>query len=179
MNKFAQTALEKVQIDFGIVFLNHGEVGVVKLGPTRGGATFEVIQTYRDIEFDGRRGKTKGMQILDEQNAVLKFALMDLSKANLLLGLQNLKDTAGVLTSEEIGLVDAAKYAKNITMFAKLKDGKFKKITLYNAMNEANFVLATEQKNEGAVPFEVFAHWDPITGGDAALFKIEDANTIA
>lgn len=178
MGKYAETALESVQIDFGLVYLNYGETGSTRLGPTRGGATFEVTQTFRDIEFDGRKGKTKGMQVLDEQNAVLKFSLMDLSKANLLLGMQNLKDTTGVLTSEEIGLIDNAKYAKNITMFAKLKSGDYKKITLFNAMNEANFVLSTEQKNEGAVAFEVYAHWDPVTGGDAALFKIEEVASI-
>jgi hypothetical protein len=119
------------------------------------------------------------MQVLDEVNAVLKFSLMDLSKANLLMALPMVKDTAGALTAEDIGMIDKTKYAKNITMFALMSGGKYKKITLYNALNESNFSLATAPKADGAIELEVHAHWDPITGGDVALYKIEEVTTIA
>jgi len=62
-------------------------------------------------------------------------------------------------------------------MFAKVVGGGYKKITLYNAMSESEFSLTAAPKNEGEMPLEVYAHWDPMDD-DAVLYDIEDIDDI-
>ena len=54
--------VNKIQIDEGVVVINYGESDEKVLGPTRGGAEFTVTPSIRDIEFDGRKGKTCGVR---------------------------------------------------------------------------------------------------------------------
>ena len=54
-----QNDINKIQIDEGIVVLDYGESSEKVLAPTRGGAEFTATPSIRDIEFDGRKGKTK------------------------------------------------------------------------------------------------------------------------
>ena len=59
--------IESIQIDEGVIFLNYGETDERLLAPTRGGGEFAATVTVRDIEFDGRHGKTTGTQVIEEQ----------------------------------------------------------------------------------------------------------------
>jgi len=62
-------------------------------------------------------------------------------------------------------------------MFAKLMNGQYKKITLYNAMSESEFTLAAKPKGEAEIKLEISAHWDAFD--DAMdLFKVEDIANI-
>lgn len=79
--------IENIVIDMGVVYVNYGELGEKILAPVRGGNQFLVERTIRDIEFDGRKGKTKGMRRIIEENAKLVVNLMDLSMDNLKLAL--------------------------------------------------------------------------------------------
>ena len=60
-----------------------------------------------------------------------------------------------------VGILPGEAYLKNVTMFAKVVGGDYKKITLDNALIEADFTLTAAPKGEGEMPLEVFAHWDP------------------
>ena len=86
---------------------------------------------------------------------------------------------AGILTCENgaVGIVPDAAYLTNVTMFAKTAAGTYKKITLFNAMNEANFSLAAP-KSEGEIGLEISAHWDP-TDDTTDLYQIEDVAGLA
>lgn len=64
-----------------------------------------------------------------------------------------------------------------MTMFAKVVGGGYKKITLYNAMSEADFTLTAAPKSEGEMPLEVYAHWDPMDDTQP-LYEIEDVDAI-
>jgi len=79
--------IENIVIDAGVVYINYGEIGERILAPTRGGNGFVVERTIKDILYDGRKGKTKGMRRIIEENAKLTVALMDLSMDNLALAL--------------------------------------------------------------------------------------------
>jgi len=92
--------IQNIVIDTGVVYVNYGEEGERILAPVRGGNQFLVERTIRDIEFDGRRGKTKGLRRITEENAKLVVALMDMSMDNLAL----------MLAGATYG--DAAKYAR-------------------------------------------------------------------
>lgn len=176
--------IENIQIDHGLIYVNYGDTDERLIGPTRGGAQFVASKTIRDIEYDGRMGKTKGLQVVDEINAQLTFSLMDTSLENLALAMPHAEydEVQKVISSGTGGIIPASKYLKNITMFAKCAGGKYKKITLFNAMNEGDFTLNTQPKSEGVVPFEVYAHWDPTAGTHPAageLYKIEEVDAIA
>ena len=178
-NMLTQEQIEAVQIDYGIVYVDYGEVGEKLLGPTRGGGEFGVKASYRDIEFDGAKGKTKGMKVLESLDATLGVTLIDTSIDILELAMPFVTRVGGVLTagSASVGVVLDAAYRKNITMFAKLVSGLYKKITLYNAMNEKDFSLAAKPKGEGEVGLEISAHWNP-TDDTANLYEIEDVASI-
>jgi len=171
--------IENIQIDYGLVYIDFGETGERRLAPTKGGGTFKVTKVIRDIEFDGRRGKTKGMQVVDEINAVLSVPLLDMSMANLNLALPFLGYAASTVSAESgnVGLIADSAYLTNITLFAKLVGGGYKKIVLYNPMNEGDLSIAAAPKSEGIVQLEVNAHWDA-EDDDVDLFTIEDVETI-
>jgi len=174
-----QEQIEAIQIDYGIVYLNYGEVGEKLLGPARGGGTFDVKATYRDIEFDGSKGKNKGMKVLEDLNAMLGVTIIDTSIDVLALAMPFMVRAGEILTAEtgSIGVVPASSYQTNITMFAKLISGLYKKITLFNVLNEADFSLAAKPKGEGEVALELSAHWDP-TDAAANLYQIEDVASL-
>lgn len=167
--------IEAIQIDYGIVYANFGEVGETILGPSRGGASFDVKAVYRDIEYDGMKGKSKGMQVIDEINATLSVTLINTSIDTLAMAMPYATLAASVLTCgvAAVGVVPDADYLTNVVMFAKLVSGEYKKITLYNALNEKDFSLAAKPKGEGEVALEISAHWDP-TDDTANLYRIED-----
>jgi len=176
---FTQQQIENIQIDYGIVYANYGEVGERRLGPTRGGGEFTATKNIRDIDYDGRKGKTKGMQVVDEINAVLKVANLDTSMDELALAMPYATYSGGKITCESsnIGVIPDSAYLSNITMFAKVVGGGYKKITLYNAMAENDFSLAAVPKGEGRIALEVYAHWDA-ADDTADLYDIEDVGTL-
>ena len=179
MPELTTDQIENIQIDYGIVYVNFGEVGEKLLGPTRGGGTFDVKVTRRQIEFDGRKGNTKGMQVIDEIFAMLSVVLIDTSIDTLEIAMPYVTRTLDVLTCESsaIGIIPDAAYMANVTMFAKLVSGEYKKITLYSAMNEKDLSLAAKPKGEGEIGLEINANWDP-TDNTADLYKIEDVASI-
>mgnify|MGYP001189185345 CR=1 FL=1 len=174
-----QEQIENIQIDYGIVYVNYGAVGEAQLAPTRGGGTVTITKNIRDIEFDGRKGKTKGMQVVDEVNAMLSVPLMDTSMDNLAKAMPWATYAANKLSvkSANLGVIADSAYLTNITLFAKVIGGGYKKITLYSAMNESDFSLAAVPKDEGIIQLEVYAHWDP-KDDTKDLCDIEDIETI-
>lgn len=176
-----QQQVENIQIDHGIVYINYGETDQKMLGPTRGGGQFQVTKNIRDIEFDGRQGKTKGLQVVDEINAQLTVTHLDASLETLQLAMPYAKydKTEKKITcgNDSVGIIPEEAYLKNVTMFAKVVGGGYKKITLYNAMSEADFTLTAAPKGEGEMPLEVYAHWDPMDDTQP-LYEIEDVDAI-
>ena len=171
--------IQNIQVDYGLVFANYGEAGQVQLGPTKGGAEFTASKIIRDIEYDGRKGKTKGAQVIDEINAMLKVGLMDTSLELIgqLMPHASFSEATGKISNDLGGVIEATKYLANVTLFAKVVGGGYKKITLFNAMNEADFVLSAAPKAEGVVNYEFHAHWD--AEDPDALFEIEDIESIS
>lgn len=173
--------IENIQIDYGIVFVNYGETDEKQLGPTRGGGEFVATATIRDIEFDGSKGKTKGMQVVDDITAQLNVTQLNTSMDTLKMALPFAKydDVTGKLSvgSDSVGVISDKAYLKNITMFAKTIKGEYKKITLYSALSENGVTLAAAPKAEGTIALNVFAHWDA-TDDTKDLFEIEDVESI-
>lgn len=174
-----QQQIENVQIDYGIVYANYSEVGERKLGPTRGGGEFLASGKIRDIEFDGSKGKTMGMQVIEEISASLSVTILDMSMDMLALSMPYANYTGGIITAktENVGILQSSAYLNNITMFCKTVGGMYKKITLNNAMSESDFKLQAKPKGEGEIGLEVEGHWDA-TDDAVNLFTIEDVANI-
>ena len=168
--------IESIQIDEGVIFLNYGEEDEWFLAPTRGGGEFNASVTVRDIEFDGRHGKTTGMQVIEEQQASLKVTTLCMSQENLALAIPTCEiqaDEGKTIKNPPTGVIKTEDYLKNVTMFCRQIGGKYKKITIYNAMHETGFTAKAEQKAEGELEFEFFAHY-PHTDLDGDLWKVEE-----
>ncbi len=175
------TQIENIQIDYGIVFVNYGKDDQKQLGPTRGGGEFIVTKNIRDIEFDGRKGKTKGLQVVDEIDAQLTVTHLDASLDTLKLAMPYAEKEGNKITctGASIGVIPDNAYLDNITMFCKTVGGDYKKITLYNGMSEADFTLTAAPKGEGEMPLEIYAHWDATKiDSESVLYEIEDVTSI-
>lgn len=171
--------VENIQIDYGIVVLDYDLPTERRLGPTRGGGTFNATATLRDIEFDGRKGKTKGMQSVDEINATLSVVNLSMSMEDLAVAMPWATYQGGKISGKtaNIGILPNSAYLGNITMFCKVIDGGYKKITLYNPMNGSEFSIAAAPKAEGTVSLTLQANWDS-TDDTKDLFEVEDVETL-
>lgn len=176
MPELTTAQLENVQIDYGIIYTNYGELDSKLIGPTRGGGEFKATATIRQIEFDGQKGETKDLKVVEDINASLTVVTLDTSMATLALAMPwaTYDDVAGTITagSANVGIIPAESYLKNVTMFAKTIKGEYRKITLYNAMSDKDFELAAKPKGEGEVGLEIKAHWDS-TDETSNLFLVE------
>lgn len=171
--------IESIQIDEGLIILDYGEETQKLLAPTRGGGEFAATVTVRDIEFDGRHGKTAGTQVIEEQGASLKVTTLCMSQENLALAIPTctVSSTEGnAIKNPPTGVIPMSAYLKNVTMFAKTIGGKYKKITIFNAMHETGFTAKAVQKAEGELAFEFLAHY-PHSDLDGDLWKVEEIGT--
>lgn len=166
--------IESIQIDEGVIILDYGETTEKYLAPTRGGGEFTASVTVRDIEFDGRHGKTAGTQVIEEQNASLKVTTIGLTQENLALAIPNCKiEEDGSISNPSTGVIPLSAYRKNVTMFAKLISGNYKKITIYDAMHETGISVKAVQKAEGELALEFHSHYEH-TDLDGKLWNVSE-----
>ena len=174
--------VESIQIDEGLVFVDFGEETERKLAPTRGGGEFSATASIRNIEFDGRSGATKGTQVVEEQEAALKVVSLCMSQEELLLAMPFARvegeGEEKTIKNPKCGIIPDEAYCKNITMFAKLISGKYKKITIFNPMSENGLSVKAAPKAEGEVSLEIKAHYtiDDLNGD---IWEVKDVTEIA
>lgn len=166
--------LQNIVIDTGVVYVNYGELDEKILGPCKGGNSFLVEQEFKDVEYDGRRGKTKGMRRIINENASLTVRLMDLSQDNIKLALAgaNIDGTTKAITNGDRTILDT-EYLKNVALVGTTTGGKNKVVTLYNVLSDNGLSMEMVDKDELAVEIIFSAHYDP---SDLAspIYKIEE-----
>ncbi len=174
--------VENIQIDEGLVFVDYGEPTERKLAPTRGGGDFSASVSIRNIEFDGRSADTAGTQVVESQEAILKVVSLCMSQEELRFAMPYARvEGEGenmTIKNPKCGVIPLSAYCKNITMFAKLISGKFKKITIHNPMSENGLNIKAAPKAEGEVSLEIKAH-QTIEELDGDLWEIKDVSEIA
>lgn len=157
--------VEHIQYNESVIFLDYGESTERYLAPTRGGGEFNATATIRDIEFDGRQGKTKGAELIEEQDAVIKVTTLCMSPENLKLAIPSTKiekdgeDQHEYIENPENGLIPDEAYLKNITQFCKLLNGQYVKITVFNPLSENGLTVKAQPKAEGELALEVHGHY--------------------
>lgn len=156
--------VENIQIDHGIVFRNYGLETQKLLAPIRGGSTFKVERTIRQIEFDGQGGKTKGTEVIDDENATISAKTLNASLDSLSMALPGAsitKDKNGEISkieSSDLGLISDENYNDNITMFCKTLKGDYLKISIFDAIADNGLEFAAVQKAEGEIQLDFAAH---------------------
>ena len=186
VKNLTQKEIESIQIDEGVVILDYGEETERPFVPCRGGGEFSATATVRDIEFDGRNGKTAGVQVISEQAASLKVTTISLSWQNLAAAMPSSRiiqeqihyppeepKTITTIKNPKTGVISKVNYFTNVTMFAKLIGGKYKKITIYKPMSEDGITFKAAPKAEGELEITFQAHYDT-DDLDGDLWKIEE-----
>ncbi len=178
MYNVSTNEIEKILIDTGVVILNYGETDERKLAPCEGDNSFVVTQEIRDIEYNGRRGKTKGLRRITAEDATLTVNLLNLSQANLKLALAgaNLEAGTGVITNGD-GSIPADDYLKNVTLVGETLDGEVKIITIYNAMADNGLSVTASKKGEAQLQVAFAAHYDP-TNLASPIYRIQDVESV-
>lgn len=181
IKNLTQEQIESIQIDEGVVYLDYGLGTQRLLAPTRGGGEFVATVTVRDIEFDGRHGKTAGTQVIEGQDVTLKVTTIGLSQENLALAIPNCsvgEDSGKTIRNPRGGIISSDSYLTNVTMFAKTIGGTYKKIVIYNAMHETGFTVKAVQKAEGELALEFVGHYttDDLDGD---LWLVQDVDSYA
>lgn len=163
--KLTKEMVENIQIDHGIIYENYGEENQKLIGPTRGGGNFKVERTYRNIEYDGMKGDTQGLTTVDDENATLTVKTLNASLdtfAEKLPGAKITKDSSSQkitkIESGDLGIIPDDAYIKNVTIFAQLISGEFRKITIYRALDKNGLDFSAVQKAEGEIEMAYRAH---------------------
>ena len=169
--------VQKVQFDEAVVIINYGLATERSLGPTRGGGEFSATVTVRDVEFDGKIGKTAGMQVIEEQGATLKVTSICLSQDDLILSVPGCRVTgsgaSAVIKNPVSGLIATSNYLTNVCMFGKLADGTYKRVTVYNGMTEKGMTIKFAPKAEGELELEFNAHY-AASSLDGDLWEVKE-----
>lgn len=183
--KVTKEQVENIQIDHGILYKNYGLKSQKLIAPLRGGTNFKVERTYRNIEFDGVKGKTKGLKTLDDENATLTAKTLNLAletMADKLPGATITRDeqTQKItkIESGKLGLIDEDEYIENITMFAQKIGGEYIKVTITNVLDENGLDFSAVQKAEGEVEMVYSAHHEYDESKKVPLYTIENIDSI-
>jgi len=176
MVNLTSTQIENIQINEGVIYTNYGETTEKHIAPTRGGGEFVVTETIRPIDFDGKKGKTKNTDVIEEINASLKVVTLGIDQDTLKLALIGNSTDGTAITSGDVGLVSSSKYLQNVTMFGKTTNDEYKKITLYNVLSEGGLSTGFKPKAEGSIELTFNATWDA-TDDTELLYQIEDITT--
>lgn len=185
-SKITKEQIENIQLDHGILFKNYGLETQELVAPIRGGTNFKVERTYRNIEFDGARGKTKGLKTIDDENASLTVKTLNASLETFADKLPGAKITRDEITNKitkieatKIGIIEEDEYIENITVFAQKISGEYVKITITNALDENGLDFSAVQKAEGEVEIVYSAHHEYDSTKKKALYTIENINEIS
>lgn len=168
---------EKIQIDEGIVVFNLGEESEFVLGPTRGGVEFTATPSIRDIDYDGSRGKTMGLQVKDGEEVVLKVVSLNCSQEVLAHAIPNavIDENTNKIEQGAFGVVAKAKYIPKISVITKTLDGKFKILNVKNLLHEGAFTFKTVPKAENEHNLELTGHYN--YSNEDPIWDIADSDT--
>ena len=158
--------VENIQIDHGILFRNYGLATQKLVAPIRGGTTFKVERTIRQI---------------DDENATLSAKTLNTSLESIAMALPGTtitKDTNGNITkieSSDLGLIEDSNYDDNVTAFCKTLKGDYLKITIYDAMADNGLEFAAVQKAEAEIQLDFAAHHE-YSNETKKIYSIERIN---
>ena len=150
----------------------------LEIGVTRGGSVFNVAKEMRPIEFDGKRGETKGLTVKESEDARLTVNFAEITKQNLMFALAgaDFQVLANGLTIVKPGTCLRLKdYIDNVFLIAT--HGTRQNpigILLEDILNMADFELSVQDRDEVNPNFEFAAHYTP--GSDIIPYSLYISN---
>lgn len=184
-NSMAYADTKHFLIDAGAVYLNleldpldGSMVAGDMLGVTHGGNSFNVNLELRDIEADGKKGRTKGMTVLESVDPTLTVNLKSMTAERLAQAIAGsyIDDTSNsvydIITSKHnLELTD---YINNVALVGRLtENGKPAIFVIENVLSLEGLQVTTNDKGEVVIPITFGGHYD--TGhytGETVPYKI-------
>lgn len=157
-------------VDAGKVVFNYGVAGKERdFGATLGGNTFSIETEYKEITPDGAAGKLKGGRRITSVAAALATNMLEMTLENMQAAIPGSEiteetDTNGntyrsLRRSRDIEDQD---YFDNVALIGTITgSGKPVIIIVYNAINDENFEIAREDKEESTTEITFSAHFEP------------------
>lgn len=161
-----------IVVDAGAVYLNYGLPNERLLGATRGGNTFTLNRTIREIEVDGALGPVKGFRRREEVRPQIVANLLELTVENLLHAIAGATSTPGQDEYEGYDIIQGGpiveeSYIPNVALVGTVA-GTNKPIIciVKNALADAGFELATAPRDEAVTQVTFTGHFgfDETTG---------------
>lgn len=157
-------------LDAGAIYKNvtfDAQTGIFSgetIGATQGGNEFSFSQEIRSIEVDGAKGRVKGLQIVDSEEAVLTVNLLEQTADNIKMAIAgatlDTSDTNYDLIKSS-GKISDTDYLTNIAYVGRVSgSSKPVVIILENALSIEGLNLKPEDKKEAALPIKFAAHAD-------------------
>lgn len=161
-------------VDAGAVYLNYDLPDERLLGATRGGNSFAIEQDVREIEMDGAPGPVKGARRVVEVRPRLSTNLLEVSRQNLLMAIPGSTSTAYPATTaathdsiRRTRNIINADYIKNVALVGTVSgSGEPIIILIYNGLNDENFELGTDDRDESVLEVQFTGHFDPANMGE-------------
>lgn len=149
------------------------------LGATRGGGTFTLTPSIRNIEADGKRGEFfdeetgSGSTVNDGYTATIAGTLLEFRKGTLVaLGGEIVEDTAKPNVKRIKFPNKIKKSIKSLVWVSDLGGNRTLLIDVKNAINTAGVTFTFTDKGEGTLPFTFTAHQSNVNDVDYAPVDI-------
>lgn len=159
-----------ILIDAGVFFKNYVyatdtiETAIADgklIGATKGGGGFSSVPTFREIEVDGARGRIKELKQIESVETKMSANIVEVTVDTLRMALAATEvDTTDTNHTKISGkwCIDGDDFTDNITWIGNQTDGKLVVIQIFNGLNENGLELSFEDKGEGVIALELFAH---------------------
>ncbi|MCM3160986.1 hypothetical protein [Metabacillus litoralis] len=170
-NGFTDSSTQRYFVDAGAVYKNvviddtGAYVAGDLLGATFGGNEFVVETEIRQIQVDGAKGRTKGLENKEFENPTLTVNLKELTAQNLSLVIAGSKVDTTTNTAYDIitskGAIELDDYLDNIALVGKLT-GTDKPIVIVveNVLSIEGLEMKTADNNEVVIPVSLGGHYD-------------------
>lgn len=163
---------KRMLIDAGVVYLNYGESGEVKLGATRGGNTFTVETEMREMPVDGAHGPVIGSKRITMVVPKITANFVEIYPQILTLALPGSSistATADYSTYTRALQIAVSDYATNIAIVGEVAESSGSVPAIFkitNALANGNLEMGLVDKDETVLTVEFTGH-----------FAITDLNT--
>lgn len=145
------------------------------IGATAGGGSFSAVPNVRQIELDGAKSNTKGLEVIDNWVVTMTANVKEATLAALELALGAASHATYSSDYEKISAGSAfadADYETNITWVGKLAGSALPVIiVINNALSLNGLTMSFEDKNEAVIPITVTGHY-VLTDVDTPPFEI-------
>lgn len=158
--------------DWGAFYFNYGETTELLVGATQGGGSFKYEPEFKEIDYDGSPGSTKGMKRITKSLTQISFKaleFMDKEKVkSYIAGLKVSEETVmkngksikyDVITPTE--KISSESYLKNVAWVGENLGGDVVEIIVENAMSDGSLELSFENESEVVPEITFTGHRDP------------------